>query len=345
MRVRLLDNTLRQEERRGWLVGAGRFWRLPEKSLMTDLPIETAGLTRHFRDVRAVEELSLLVPRGCVYAFLGPNGAGKTTTIRMLLGLTRPDRGEIRLFGESLKRANRRALLRRIGALVETPSLYPHLTGYENLRVTQQLIGLNRSNIERVLGIVRLERDAHRLVKTYSHGMRQRLGIAVALLAEPALLILDEPTNGLDPAGIHEMRDLIRSFPAEHGITVFLSSHLLAEVEQLASHVGIVGRGHLLFEGTLGGLRSRQRERVVVEVDQPPLAATVLRHAGWTVECVDASSLTVELPTQADVARATVALVAAAISLYQLRRVRPSLEDLFLDLTSGVNLASPCTEE
>jgi ABC-2 type transport system ATP-binding protein len=175
--------------------------------------------------------------------------------------------------------------------------------------------------------------------------MRQRLGLALSLLAEPELLVLDEPTNGLDPTGIHEMRDLIRGFPTEHGITVFLSSHLLAEVEQIASSVSIIGRGRQLFEGTLDDLRSRQRARVVVEVDRPSIACSLLREAGWTVEQLDDSadlpSLSVDLQEQADVARAANVLIGAGLSLYQLRTVRPILEDLFLDLTSGANLSSP----
>ncbi len=303
--------------------------------------IETSGLTRHFRNVRAVDDLSLQVPQGSVYGFLGPNGAGKTTTIRLLLGLTRPDRGDVRVLGEPMTRTNRRILLRHIGALVETPSLYPHLTGVENLQVTQGLLALPRATIERALRIVRLERDAHRLVGTYSQGMRQRLGLALALLAEPELLILDEPTNGLDPAGIYEVRDLIRGFPADHGITVFLSSHLLAEVEQVASHVGIIGRGRLLFEGALGELRDHRRERTIVEVDRPAAACAVLRQAGWTIERVDEPAVMVDLPERADRARAVTALVAAGINLYQFRTERPSLEDLFLDLTSGANLGAP----
>jgi ABC-2 type transport system ATP-binding protein len=306
--------------------------------------IETTGLSRHFGDIHAVDDLCLHVPRGSVYAFLGPNGAGKTTTIRMLLGLAHPDRGEIRLFGQRLTRANRRALLRRIGAMVETPSLYPHLTGRENLEVTRGLLALNRSSIERALRIVRLERDSNRLVGTYSHGMRQRLGLALALLAQPELLILDEPTDGLDPAGIHEMRDLIRGFAAEHGLTVFLSSHLLGEVEQIASHVGIIGRGRQLFEGPLCDLQRRQRARVVVEVDRASIARSLLREAGWTVEHLDESadqpSLTVDLQERVDIARAANLIVGAGLNLYQLRTVRPVLEDLFLDLTSGANLAS-----
>jgi lantibiotic transport system ATP-binding protein len=308
---------------------------------VTDCAIETAALTRCFGDVRAVDGLALHVPHGSIYAFLGPNGAGKTTTIRMLLGLTRPDHGNIRVFGTPLTRATRQACLRRIGALGETPSVYPHLTGRENLQVTQRLLGLDRANIERVLRIVGLEGAAHRLVQTYSLGMRQRLGIAVALLASPELLILDEPTNGLDPAGIHEMRDLIRSFPAAHGVTVFLSSHLLAEVELLASHVGIVGHGRLLFEGTLGDLKLRQRDRVTIEVDLPQVAVSVLHQAGWNVEEVNASCVTVDLPTRADLARAATALVGAGLSLYQLRTERSSLEELFLGLTGEAGRAAP----
>jgi lantibiotic transport system ATP-binding protein len=312
---------------------------------VAELAVETVGLTRRFDDVCAVDELSLRVGRGSVYAFLGPNGAGKTTTIRMLLGLARPDRGEIRLFGEILSPSARRRLLRRIGSIVETPALYPHLTAHENLRITQELIGLDPSSIPRVLRIVHLERDARRLVHAFSQGMRQRLGIALALLAEPELLIVDEPTNGLDPAGIHEIRELIRGFPTDHGITVFLSSHLLAEVEQLASHAGIIGRGRLLFEGTLDDLQQHQRIRVLIEVDRPSVALAILRQGGWIVERVDESGLTVDLSEREDVARAAAALVGGGLSLYQLRTVRPSLEDLFLDLTSSANLASPFVEE
>ncbi len=304
---------------------------------MTDCAIETVGLSRHFAEVRAVSDLSLHVPRGSVYAFLGPNGAGKTTTIRMLLGLTRPDHGDIHIFDTPLMPATRRACLRRVGALAETPAVYPHLTGYENLQVTQRLLQLSPSNITRVLQLVGLEGAAHRLVHTYSLGMRQRLGIAVALLASPELLILDEPTNGLDPAGIHEMRELIRSFPAAHGITVFLSSHLLAEVEQVATYVGIVSHGHLLFEGTLADLH--QRERVRIEVDRPQVAVSILQEHGWHIEEADASRITATCSTRTDLARAATALVGAGLALYQLCTERSSLEELFLDLTGKANLA------
>ena len=259
--------------------------------------------------MRAVDDLSLHIPRGSIYAFLGPNGAGKTTTIRMLLGLTRPDRGEIRIFDQAVDHRNRRAILRRIGSLVEEPSLYPHLTGYENLQVAQELVSLDESRIGRVLRIVRLENDAQRLVKTYSQGMRQRLGVALALLAEPELLILDEPTNGLDPAGMIEMREMIRRMPGEHGITVFLSSHLLGEVEQMATHVGIIGRGRLLFEGTLESLQNLSRHHVLIETDSPAIASEILSQAGWTPEDVGDSGLKVQLPDRQSIAHAVAALV------------------------------------
>ncbi len=313
---------------------------------VSDLAVETSGLTRHFGDVYAVNDLSLRVPDRSLYGFLGPNGAGKTTTIRMLLGLARPSCGEIRIFGDRLTAASRRVLLGRIGALVEMPSLYPNLTGRENLRITQGLLGLGRSDIDRVLRIVRLDGDAHRVVQNYSHGMRQRLAIALALLPKPELLILDEPTNGLDPAGIHEIRDLIRTFPRGHGVAVFLSSHLLAEIEQIASHVGIIGRGRLLFEGTLTDLqRSHTRARAVLEVDRPDAALAVLRASGFIVERGEGLELIADDPGREDVSRMVETLVRADLHLYQLRSVKPSLEDLFLDLTHDVNLGSSTTED
>lgn len=305
---------------------------------MTELAIQTVNLVRRFGSVSAVDGLSLHVPRGCVYGFLGPNGAGKTTTIRLLLGLIRADRGDVRLFGESLTPTTRRTLLRQIGSIVEAPSLYPHLTGTENLRATQELAGLDRARIGEVLRIVRLERDADRLVQAYSQGMRQRLGIALALLGKPNLLILDEPTGGLDPAGIREIRELLRALPAEHGITIFLSSHLLAEMEHVATHVGILGLGRLVFEGTLKDLLSRHAARVMIEVDKPQSASLILRDRGVDVERAEGSSLTLKVNGRAEVALAASRLVSAGINLYELRAERPTLEEIFLELTRTAEL-------
>ena len=216
--------------------------------------LETQDLTRRFGARTVIHQVSLRVPVSGIYGFLGLNGAGKTTMIRLLLGLIKADAGSIRVFGQSFSQE----LLRRVGSLVEMPSLYSHLTGRENLEVTRRQIAAPRSRIDHALTVVRLRADADRLVRQYSLGMKQRLGLALALLNSPDLLILDEPTNGLDPAGIHEIRDLLRRMPREHGITVFLSSHLLSEVEQIAESIGIVHEGKLLFQGSLAQLRERR---------------------------------------------------------------------------------------
>lgn len=311
--------------------------------MIPNTAITLTHISRRFGEVQAVNDLSLSVPRRCIYAFLGPNGAGKTTTIRILLGLVHPDSGEVRIFDEPTDGRSRLALLRRIGSLVEAPSLYPHLSGYENLQVTQKLIAVDPSHIDRVLQIVRLQNDSHRLVKTYSQGMRQRLGVALALLAEPELLILDEPTNGLDPGGMIEMRDLIRGLPEEHGITIFLSSHLLGEVEQMATHVGVIGRGRLLFEGTLDALRSLSRSRVVIEVNNATVASNVLARAGWPTQRVSDKSMAVELPDRESIASAAAAIVSTGVKLYRIEAEGQSLEELFLYLTkeSGLGTSRP----
>src|SRR5678815_2402797 len=296
--------------------------------------IETRGLTRRFGSQRAVDDLNLLVPAAGVYGFLGPNGAGKTTAIRMLLGLIRPNAGVVRLFSESLN-CNHHLLLRRVGALVESPSLYPHLTGRENLEVTRRLLGSARNLIELALATVKLTKDADRRVHEYSLGMRQRLGLALALLNNPDLLILDEPTNGLDPAGIHEMRDLIRRLPDEFGVTVFLSSHLLGEVEQIATHIGIINEGSLVFQGTLIELQSKQQTQLTVGVKQLDAATEFLVNTGWNVQrCVD-DLLNVSTKAPDDAVRINKLLVDHGLDVFHLAVSQRSLEDIFLSLTKG----------
>jgi ABC-2 type transport system ATP-binding protein len=295
--------------------------------------IETRALTRRFGSQVAVSDLNLLVPQAGVYGFLGPNGAGKTTAIRMLLGLIRPDAGEVRLFGEPLN-SNHRALMSRVGALVEAPSLYPHLTGRENLEVTRRLLGARRELIDTALETIKLTRDANRRVREYSLGMRQRLGLALALLNKPQLLILDEPTNGLDPAGIHEMRDLIRRLPKEFGVTVFLSSHLLSEVEQIADHIGIIHESRLLFQGTLAELQRKQQAELTVGVNQSEAAIDCLERAGWTVGRRDAL-LSVRADGQADAVRINRLLLDHRLDVFHLAVSQRSLEDIFLTLTDG----------
>ena len=216
--------------------------------------IETNRLTRMFGARIAVDRLSLRVPPGVVYGFLGPNGSGKTTTIRMLLGLMRPTSGSVRLFGDTFAR-ERRELLEEIGALVGEPSLYPHLTGRENLEIIRRLRNRSKQDVDTVLQQFEFASEARNLVVTYSSGMRQTLGLAAACLGQPRLLILDEPANGLDPGATRKLRALLRGQVERHGVTVFVSSHVLGEVEQLADWVGIIDHGHLLFQGTLTSLR------------------------------------------------------------------------------------------
>ena len=295
--------------------------------------IETRALSRRFGSHVAVSDLNLLVPKAGVYGFLGPNGAGKTTAIRMLLGLIRPDAGEVRLFGESLK-SNHRALMSRVGALVEAPSLYPHLTGRENLEVTRRLLGSSRRLIDVALETIKLTRDADRRVREYSLGMRQRLGLALALLNKPQLLILDEPTNGLDPAGIHEMRDLIRRLPKEFGVTVFLSSHLLGEVEQIADHIGIIHESKLLFQGTLAELQKKQQTELRVGVHQPEAAIDCLMQAGWNVGRRD-GLLSVRANGPSDAVKINRLLLDHRVDVFHLAVSQHSLEDIFLTLTDG----------
>lgn len=299
---------------------------------MKELAIETSRLTRRYGNLCAVNTLNLEVPRRSIYGFLGPNGAGKTTTIRMLLGLIQPDEGEVTLLGEPFKK-HRLSLLKRVGALVENPSLYLHLTGRENLEVTRRLRGVEPKQISRVLSIVNLEKDADRKTREYSLGMRQRLGLALALLSEPDLLILDEPTNGLDPAGIHEMRELLRRLPDEHQITIFLSSHLLSEVEQIATHLGIVQSGKLLFQGPLETLQAQRQVCVAMEVNQPELASELLRKAGWTVQSRENQRLNITAGSREDAVAVNKLVVNQGIEVFYLSLERPTLEETFLNMT------------
>jgi ABC-type multidrug transport system ATPase subunit len=299
---------------------------------MTEWAISTSGLTRRFGTLTAVDRIDLRVPQGSVYGFLGPNGAGKTTTIRMLLGLIRAHGGEVMLLGRALRR-NRRALLQQVGALVEAPSLYRHLTGRENLELTRRLTGCRHGRIDAVLQTMQLVDAADRKVSGYSSGMRQRLGLALALLCEPSLLVLDEPTNGLDPAGIREMREFVRRLPEEEGVTVFLSSHLLSEVEQVATHIGIIDHGRLRFQGSLGELHAELGERVTVAVDRPAQALQVLDEAGWHAHRNGGEELYLEVNSRSDAAMLNALLVQKGLNVYHLDVAQATLEDAFLSLT------------
>lgn len=228
--------------------------------------IKTENLSKRYGDTLIVKGINLSVMEGTIYGFCGPNGAGKSTTLKMLLGLVRPTEGEISLFGKKMTAKNRMEILRQSGSLIESPSYYGHLTGRENLEILQGLLKVPEENVEKVLKIVRLNGQGKKKVSAYSLGMKQRLGLAAALLNFPKLLILDEPTNGLDPAGIQEMRELIRSLPEKYGMTVIISSHLLSEIDQIVDDIGIIVNGKLKYQGSLGRLHEQDTTKTLEEI-------------------------------------------------------------------------------
>ncbi len=297
--------------------------------------IETDALCKRYGSHLVVDHLALTVPEGCVYGFLGPNGAGKSTTMKMLLGLVHPTGGTVRLLGKEMTDANRLGLLRQTGSLIESPSGYLHLTARENLEIVADLKGVAHKDIARVLDIVQLTKDQHRKVGQYSLGMKQRLGIAMALLGSPKLLILDEPTNGLDPAGIQEMRELIRTMPATTGATVLISSHLLGEMEQMVEQVGIIDHGRMLFEGPLSELQRHSRGGLTLRLLHPGKALPVLRANGLPAATVGADN-TIALPPLRDdlLAGLVQALADSGAGVVGLTQHTKTLEEIFLTLTA-----------
>ena len=321
---------------------SGRFprWRVTQPgelcvcSCMTAM-IEIAGLRKEYRrrgraPKVAVQGLDLEVPEGGVFGFLGPNGSGKTTTIRCLLGLVRPSAGELAVLGRPSPR-DLRETMPRIGAIVESPALFPTMTGRENLELLGAMDRIGRREVEGALATVGLTDRADEIVNKYSLGMRQRLGLAAALLKDPALLVLDEPVNGLDPAGIREIRQLLRRLGAE-GRTVFLSSHLLAEVEQTCDRVAIIDEGRLVLSGRVDDvLAAAARRSVLVGLDDSVVGSDVLRRHGLSVEHAGELLRVAIEPT--DAAHVTKLLADAGIYVNELRPDAVSLEDLFLSIT------------
>lgn len=300
---------------------------------MKELVIESICLTKKYDNKSVVNRLKLEVPEGSVYAFVGPNGAGKTTTIRMMLGLIKSDEGWVRYFGEDFS-PSKRWLLKNVGSLVEEPSLYPHLTGAENLEVDRRLLDLDKKNIDRVLNTVGLEKAGKKLVKKYSLGMRQRLGIAKALLSNPKILILDEPTNGLDPVGIKEVRNLLKELTSSQGVTVFISSHLLLEVEQTATHIGIIDNGRLRFQGSLEELNSMKGNYIRIGVDKPEKAVNVLKRAGCSVAIKKAKELLVTTCENENTAtNLNKLLLESGIGVFKLESNKSNLEEVFMSIT------------
>lgn len=300
------------------------------------LAVETDQLGFQFsKEEMIIRAVDLKVPQGIAYGILGPNGAGKSTLMRLLLGLLRPRSGSVRIYGKNPTASL--GVFRRIGAMIEDPRLYPHLSGRDNLRVFATYRNIPFARIGEVLAVVRMEYAADRLVRHYSTGMRQRLGIALALLPDPDLLLLDEPTNGLDPQGIAEMRRLIQRLHREAGKTVLVSSHILSEVEQMCTHVGILHQGQLRFQGTMEALRKEggSRRLVLLETGDGAAARQLLTAASYEVVEGDGNQLRVRIDDRTTIPALIDLIRNNNIALYQVRPEEDRLEDFFLRITEN----------
>lgn len=294
--------------------------------------IVTDSLTKKYKAKAVVDQIDLRVPGESIYGFLGPNGAGKSTTLKMLLGLVKPTEGQIQILGKEVNSKNRLTILSETGSLIEAPAYYGHLSGKENLQIVCTLKNVPEKEIQRVLHVVRMEGQQDKKVSQYSLGMKQRLGLAAALLGNPRILLLDEPTNGLDPAGIQEMRELICSLPASFGITVLISSHLLSEMDQMATHVGIINQGQLIFQDSLNVLHEHSRGRLYLHTSDDQAALRQLKNSGIPAQWSD-GRLSLKLMEDSRIMRAVALLVNSGIGILRLEEQQMSLEDIFLQLT------------
>ncbi|MEP7372386.1 MAG: ABC transporter ATP-binding protein [Chitinophagaceae bacterium] len=295
--------------------------------------IQTTNLNFSFSNgFKTLDDVNLFVPKGSVYGFLGPNGAGKTTTLRLLLGLLRNQHGKLEIFGKEFV-SNRIEILKRLGSLIEQPSLYLHLTAKENLDIYRLIYKVDKNRIIEVLKIVGLDLTGKKKVKQFSLGMKQRLSIAIALLHQPELLILDEPTNGLDPNGIIETRELIKKLNKEHNTTVIVSSHILNEVERMASHVGIIHKGRMLFQGSLSELQQMKSRQTTLEIEtnDNTTAAQILQ--SFSLKSLN-GKLVLPFENKEKTAAINKLLVQNGMDVYALHSQQEDLEQLFLDITS-----------
>lgn len=300
---------------------------------MNSAVIQTTGLTYSFRNGnKTLDNINLQVPQGSVYGFLGPNGAGKTTTLRLLLGLLKNQQGKLEIFGKEFA-SHRIEILKRLGSLIEQPSLYLHLTAKENLEIYRLVYNVSKLRIDEVLKIVGLDNTGKKKAKQFSLGMKQRLSIAIALLHQPELLILDEPTNGLDPNGIIETRELIKKLNKEHGTTVIVSSHILNEVERMASHVGIIHKGKMLFQGPLAELQQMKTRQTSLEVETNNNEQAARLLESFRITSVN-GKLVLPFENKEQTAAINKLLVQGGLDVYALHPQQNDLEQLFLDITS-----------
>lgn len=301
---------------------------------MKDLIIETRGLNYYFGTQKVVDDLSLKVEKGSIYGFLGPNGAGKTTSIKILLNLLKSPADTVFLFGKEIN-SNRIASLKRLGALVEQPAIYAHLSGEENLYNRCMLLGINRTKAKEMLRLVGLEDAASKKAGKYSLGMKQRLGIALALLSDPELLLLDEPTNGLDPNGIIEIRNLMIELATKHQKTILVSSHLLAEIERIATHVGIINKGKLLFQGTINELHDLSKPMIELELNDIAKGQEFLTTNGYQILNSTEKKIILPFISTEECGKLNTLLVQHGFTVYSIYQIRKDLEHLFLDITKN----------
>jgi len=296
--------------------------------------IDTEGLTFNFGNQTVVKTLSLKVPGNSIYGFLGPNGAGKTTTIKLLLNLLKTQEGSIHIFGQELQ-SNRIKILSQIGSLIEQPAIYLHLSGKENLLNRALLLQIPGKRVDDTLDLVHLTDAANKKAGQYSLGMKQRLGIALALLSDPKLLILDEPTNGLDPNGIIEVRELLIKLVTQHDKTVFISSHLLAEVERMATHVGIINHGELLFQGSIEDLGALSQPLIQIEAEDTAAAANFLKKHDITIADVNDHYVFVPFTSKQEMGELNALLNNHSYTIYSINKQQKDLEKLFLSITQN----------
>jgi len=302
--------------------------------------IKTKNLTKNFGNIKAVDNVNLTVKRGEIYGFLGRNGAGKTTTIKMLLGLIEPTKGDIEVFGENLKKS-KRDILERVGYTAEFSGFYPNLTGAENLKINSRLLGIQKKDsIEEVLNIVGMWDERNKLIKKYSLGMKQRLGIARAILHNPELLIFDEPTNALDPIGIKEVRRLIKSLAEKRKITIFMSSHILSEIQQLADTIGIIHDGRLLEEISFNELRKKSRKYIEIQVSNDGKASMLLERELEIYDYEVHEENTIRIYSHYDmISEINKMFIRNNIDVIKLGLSGDNLEDYFIKLTGGDSIA------
>jgi lantibiotic transport system ATP-binding protein len=298
--------------------------------------LETKNLTHQFSSKEIVlNDINMQVPDGSIYGFLGPNGAGKTTTLRLVLGLLKKQQGEISIFGKSFD-TNRIDILNKVGSLIETPSIYGQLTAMENLQLLQKIYQCPKSRMEQVLKLVDLSNTGNKKAGQFSLGMKQRLSIAITLLNEPSLLILDEPTNGLDPNGIIEIRELLRGLNHEHGISIIISSHLLSEIEKLVTHLGIINKGKMMFQGSLSELVNKQVTSSYTVLETNNAGKTVeLLNAQQLASKIDNGKIILPVMEKQTLAKLNQQLVQQGIEVYEMSTIKKDLESIFIDLVSS----------